>query len=455
MLSCTASCAKVKSTHIMQFNKLANELLIQIIAMASLDRVCSSRLKTLRSLSIVSRRLHQLTEPFLYAQISEAHRPNRLSYFIRTLLDFNFDKATYVKELVCDGVSSRETLQILRKRLDQIRVMMKAANADICGERQLVGIVPAKDWDSLVAFALASFPNLESLQIRVCKITKAAKITSALQNAAKRQIQNDKSSYDLAALKQIHVNYLEAHEGTSPPSMSFFPYLNLQSVEKIEINRLIQIDWNYMKIRFSAKQLKVTHCHLNDGNLVRFLGCFTKLEHLHIYIAYPSSTTVREPRHFSLAISHLALCLKGLSMGKLCDSKGSITTILDPMQQFSQMKGIAGPSNMVMKALPQVETTSLTQQEHQPFRQWLHLMPPSVEFIRLTGIKPTDPTIESRVEQVVFHKDAHVPKLRRIELDETIPEYWQLRNQLKEVDVDLFTRKSHRTFSEAMGTWSY
>lgn len=257
--------------------ELPNELWLAIIDI--LPR------KDLPNLSLVSKAIHELTEPTLYSQL-DTHKclqgPDiSLACFFRTVVH-NPKLALHVKHAnlramhsnprFSHGIDTIDTSFLDEKGRSVIKEQISQSLVDEDDKDHWCRTISLdQNWDAVAAYILLASSNIVSLTVmNVGAPARWYYIPTHLACAG-----------TMSKLQSVHL-----HQDTSSRDANFFrvvrslPFLNVESVTTVHAHGMSDTSFTSAGQTCATNSLTLVNCSLTDSALKDFLGVFTALKKL-------------------------------------------------------------------------------------------------------------------------------------------------------------------------------
>lgn len=444
----------------MSFKRLTNEILIEIVKYASVDRTISS----LRSLASVNQIINRIVNPMLYSHFNEVSRIS-VPKFLRTILS-NPQLATNVRIYTGYGLSigpSQETLQaiaMLKEHNTQLaqafQMELTKLHGSLDGEfldvsdlkdaefmacrESLNMIEPVSErsenwmsrirkgkWHALTSLVLLLLPNLEDVEMIDYRYDDSGDVDHALGIAARLQASGITSQFSLEHLTDVSLSAFVPEDngpyrfGQEPePEYLYFadvmPFLRLPSVESVAISKLSSEGGAFRRatflpgdLNFRTKDLEINDTCLDMRWLGRFLRLFTSLRRFSYNHVAEEQTPDFLPQDIGKAIAHLRPCLEELEISSMCNQNGKYTTPreIGSLTRFQRLKAI-DVEGSVLFGYPDTDDGSM------PVLRLCDILPRALENLELS---PSDsPCHEEHLRELLRVKDEKFPGLKRIKL---------------------------------------
>jgi hypothetical protein len=300
------------------FHTLSNEIIIQII-----ENVLF--VKSLLSLSLCSRQLHELTEPILYAKFGQGDAKSLPAFLCRLLA--RPDLANRVKLFtgtVCnEGPGEQDVSGFTDEDWTRVRAAVNTASINKVKETAWIEAIEEGIWDALTALFLCLTPNLEEIDLEDWGYGygegRAPFMDDILERAVGLQNRGEQSPYSLSNLKSVSFSYLDVEDGMSFTDLE--PFLRLKSVAELEAFAVSEDTGDFFEhaqplpFTYWTKNLTLDYTVINHVDMVYRFKAFKCLERLY-YGSGPATVGYApfEPPRMMQAIEHLKPCLKDLTI---------------------------------------------------------------------------------------------------------------------------------------------
>ena len=437
----------------MAFERLTNELLIEIVKYATLDGSVS----TLRNLASVNQILNCIATPILYSKFDEVSCTS-VPKLLRAILE-NPELATYVRSYTGHGIWNRslkeklELVAMLRQggkmleagRLSQeeealdvsewddddfaaCRETLRMIELDIELDSEMVedwmSRIGEGKWHAMTGLLLLLLPNLEDIEMIDYRFDQEGDMEFALGIPAVLQESETSSQFALGHLTDVSLSAYMPHDNDDPYGsreeseyLNFddvMPFLTLPSVESVAISGLSNEMGQFgssmpQDTNFGIKDLEINNTCLDMWYLIRLLRFFPFLRRFSYNHVAKEYETDFLPQEIGKAIAHLRPCLEELELSSMCERNGQydMPTEIGSLAGFESLKNIDVEGDILL-GYPDIEDDS---------RPVLHLpdiLPRTLESLR---IGPTGfPSCEEHLAELLLVKDEKFPALKKINM---------------------------------------
>jgi hypothetical protein len=261
---------------------LPNELIQEIIKLAPHPQT---------SLSLCSKRLHNLTTPILYDNVSLTHQKS-YPFFVRTI-SCRPDLTSHVRHFHTSAYTADWDFDLDFLTLNHKR-WIRQSLPTVFGEsacnywfREIFAFRPryrkltAAAWDAITAFLLCLFSGLQSIDMKPygLLVAKYFHIDMVLEQASwgKAMIKSMSQSV-LSNLRSVSI---ESSQQSRRLSIYYvLPFLEVNSVRRVRISSLMDDVWSNLPFPsvLETTDLALLNSHLSPGSIQRILSLFNSLK---------------------------------------------------------------------------------------------------------------------------------------------------------------------------------